>query len=64
VLRAENHAVVAEFLASEPTALEVALPREVATIATGVAGTPGLQILPGAAGMDGFYYACLERRRA
>jgi 16S rRNA (cytosine967-C5)-methyltransferase len=64
VLRAENHAVVAEFLASEPTALEVALPRELATIATGVAGTPGLQILPGAAGMDGFYYACLERRRA
>ena len=64
VLRAENHAVIAGFLASEPTAAEVALPRALDAIATRTAGTPGLQILPGAAGMDGFYYACLERRRA
>jgi 16S rRNA (cytosine967-C5)-methyltransferase len=64
VLRAENDAVIAEFLAGEPTAAEVAPPRELDGIATRTAGTPGLQILPGAAGMDGFYYACLERRRA
>jgi 16S rRNA (cytosine967-C5)-methyltransferase len=64
VLRAENHAVIAKFLESEPTAAPVALPRALDAIVTPVEGAPGLQILPGAAGMDGFYYACLERRRA
>jgi 16S rRNA (cytosine967-C5)-methyltransferase len=64
VLRAENHAVIAGFLKNEPAAVPVALPRALDAIVTPVEGAPGLQILPGAAGMDGFYYACLERRRA
>jgi 16S rRNA (cytosine967-C5)-methyltransferase len=62
VLHAENHAVIAKFLEREPTAAPVALPRALDAIVTPVEGAPGLQILPGAAGMDGFYYACLERR--
>lgn len=64
VLRAENHAVIAKFLESEPTAALVALPSALDAVVSPVEGAPGLQILPGAAGMDGFYYACLERRRA
>jgi 16S rRNA (cytosine967-C5)-methyltransferase len=64
VLRAENHEVITAFLASEPTAILVTLPRTFETIGTPIADAPGVQILPGAAGMDGFYYACLERRRA
>jgi 16S rRNA (cytosine967-C5)-methyltransferase len=63
VLRAENHEVVAAFLAHEPSASLVALPPGLEAIGTPVANAPGLQILPGAAAMDGFYYACLERRR-
>jgi 16S rRNA (cytosine967-C5)-methyltransferase len=64
VLRAENHELIAAFLADEPSASLGALPPGLETIGTPVADAPGLQILPGAAGMDGFYYACLERRRA
>ena len=64
VLRAENHEVIATFLASEPAAIAVALPPALQKAGQQSAGAPGVQILPGAAGMDGFYYACLERRRA
>ncbi len=64
LLRAENHAVVAEFLATEPTAGAAALPRALAALGIQARDAPGAQILPGAAGMDGFYYACLEKRRA
>ncbi len=64
VLRAENHAVIAAFLASEPTAVALPPPPGLETIAVQSTDSPGMQILPGAAGMDGFYYACLERRRA
>jgi 16S rRNA (cytosine967-C5)-methyltransferase len=64
VLRAENHAVIATFLASEPGAFAVALPQALEQAGHQSADLPGVQILPGAAGMDGFYYACLERRRA
>ena len=28
-----------------------------------MARNAGIQILPGEAGMDGFYYACMEKRR-
>ena len=58
-LRAENHAVIERFLAQTPDA------RALPLAAPGHAGAdaPGLQILPGEAGMDGFYYACLEQRR-
>jgi 16S rRNA (cytosine967-C5)-methyltransferase len=64
VLHAENSEVIAAFLASEASAVEAALPHELDARGKRGAGAPGLQILPGAAGMDGFYYACLERRRA
>jgi 16S rRNA (cytosine967-C5)-methyltransferase len=64
VLPAENEAVVAEFLTSEPRAASEpwpqALPRPPGAIATG----HGTQLLPGAeAGTDGFYYALLRHGR-
>jgi 16S rRNA (cytosine967-C5)-methyltransferase len=60
VLHAENGAVVGAFLHAEPTAREHGL---LATLPVGRGPSrgPGMQILPGAAGMDGFYYACLEK---
>jgi 16S rRNA (cytosine967-C5)-methyltransferase len=59
VLRAENEGVVGAFLAATPEASD--------RTAVGTAGWParpgepgpGYQVLPGEAGMDGFYYACL-----
>ena len=62
VLQAENEAVIAGFLraaagAEDRTAL---LTKGWGPSATGSAG-PGYLNLPGAAGMDGFYYACLVR---
>ncbi len=62
VLRAENERVIAAFLAAEASAVPATLPRELAAAGVHTADAPGVQILPGAAGMDGFYYACLERR--
>ncbi len=61
VLRAENEGVVGAFLAATPEASD--------RTAVGTAGwparpgepSPGYQVLPGEAGMDGFYYACLTR---
>ena len=61
VLRAENEGVVGAFLAATPEASD--------RTAVGTAGWPsrpgeagpGYQVLPGEAGMDGFYYACLTR---
>ena len=64
LLPAENEAVMAEFLASEPTARTVelkagllppdAVPRKI-----------GVQLVPSAqAGTDGFYYACVENTTA
>jgi 16S rRNA (cytosine967-C5)-methyltransferase len=65
VLKAENAAVVAEFLRRTPEAVDVT---ESASLAVpglppqpGMAG-PGIALLPGLAGTDGFYYACLQRR--
>ncbi len=64
VLRAENAAVVGEFLAAEPTALDVT--ESARLLLPGVAPVPGPGpgcALPcGAADADGFYYACLEKR--
>jgi 16S rRNA (cytosine967-C5)-methyltransferase len=57
VLRRENEEVVAAFLAAHPDAWE---PPSVAD--WGRASTHGRQILPGEAGMDGFYYAVLVKR--
>ena len=50
VLRAENQAVVDEFLGRTRSAHR--------------APVPAVSILPGEAGMDGFHYACLEQRQA
>lgn len=61
VLRAENEAVVAQFLRDAPGAVDRTpeltrgWPKR-----SGDAG-PGYLVQPGEAGMDGFYYACLER---
>jgi 16S rRNA (cytosine967-C5)-methyltransferase len=64
VLQAENAGVVAGFLADTPGAVEAT---ESASLALrglpplpAMAG-PGLALLPGLAGTDGFYYACVER---
>ncbi len=58
ILPAENEAVVADFLARQGDAAPGPAPP---------AGRPtgaGYQILPGEGGMDGFFYACLERQSA
>ncbi|HEY7378760.1 MAG TPA: 16S rRNA (cytosine(967)-C(5))-methyltransferase RsmB [Steroidobacteraceae bacterium] len=62
VLRAENEQVIDAFVCGEPAAISVPIPEGF--------GPPGertlrggLQLLPGGAGMDGFYYACVEKRR-
>jgi 16S rRNA (cytosine967-C5)-methyltransferase len=58
-LPAENEEVAARFLAGEPGARPVPVSTEVPGA---IPRTVGLQLLPGgAAGADGFYYACLEK---
>jgi 16S rRNA (cytosine967-C5)-methyltransferase len=60
VLEAENRGVVGAFLATTPEAHDVT-----ATLTGGWPPRPspgvGYAILPGEAGMDGFYYACLRK---
>ncbi|HVT33186.1 MAG TPA: 16S rRNA (cytosine(967)-C(5))-methyltransferase RsmB, partial [Rhodanobacteraceae bacterium] len=58
VLRAENEAVVGAFLDACPAARGMTVPA-----AFGVESGAGRQHLPGAAGMDGFYYAIVEKAR-
>ena len=61
VLPAENEGVVSRFLREEPMARAAAMPHGEDLAPGGVAGTVGTQLLcGGAAGSDGFYYACLE----
>jgi 16S rRNA (cytosine967-C5)-methyltransferase len=69
-LRAETSAVIEEFLRNEPTARDAtgerlqALPAIAQALGQGThAGTGGLRIAAGSAGMDGFYYALLEKAR-
>jgi 16S rRNA (cytosine967-C5)-methyltransferase len=64
ILRDENAAVVGDFLDAEPAAVDVT---ESARLL--LPGTPpwrqerpGFALPSGAAGADGFYYACLEKR--
>jgi len=61
VLPAENEAVVRRFLAEEPRARPAPMPRGEDLAPGAQAGGIGTQLLcGGAAGTDGFYYACLE----
>jgi len=61
VLPAENEAVVGRFLKEQPQARLAPMPRGEDLAPGGVAGGAGTQLLcGGAAGTDGFYYACLE----
>lgn len=65
VLRAENAAVVAGFLADTPAAADITNSASLGVPglqSLGVTNGPGIALLPGVAGTDGFYYACLERR--
>ncbi len=62
VLRAENEQVVATFLDGEPTATSVPIPASFGPAGVRMARNAGIQVLPGEAGMDGFYYACMEKR--
>ncbi|RDS82199.1 16S rRNA (cytosine(967)-C(5))-methyltransferase RsmB [Dyella monticola] len=57
LLRAENEAVIAPFLASRDDACAVSMAWPV-----GQAAAVGWQILPGDGDLDGMYYAVLERR--
>jgi len=61
VLRAENEAVVAGFLAEATDAVDrtADATRDWAPRPAGAG--PGYQVLPGEADMDGFYYACLRK---
>jgi 16S rRNA (cytosine967-C5)-methyltransferase len=61
ILQAENHEVVTRFLAEEGSAR--ILPLDAGGPGMMRPESPGRQILTGEAGMDGFYYACLERRK-
>ena len=57
VFRRENAAQIGAFLAGHPDA--AALPLDAAW---GLVSGAGRQVLLGEGGMDGFYYACLEKR--
>jgi 16S rRNA (cytosine967-C5)-methyltransferase len=57
VFQRENAAQIAAFLAGHPDA--AALPVQTGW---GVTAGAGRQVLTGQGGMDGFYYACLEKR--
>jgi 16S rRNA (cytosine967-C5)-methyltransferase len=58
VLRAENEAVIGGFLAAHADAKWLPLPERSGRVAGG-----GRQNLPGNEGMDGFYYALVEKAR-
>ena len=62
VLRAENEAVVEEFLAATPLAADRTPEATRHWPARPDGWGPGYLVRPGEAGMDGFYYACLTRR--
>lgn len=61
VLKRENAEVVADFLARTPDAEPLETPQQLVAAGVGRPAGPGLQILPGEADMDGFYYACLRK---
>ncbi len=61
ILKAENHAVVAAFLNEQADAYLCELSAEIRALAAPNSG-PGLQLLPGSAGTDGFYYALMSKQ--
>jgi 16S rRNA (cytosine967-C5)-methyltransferase len=61
VLRAENAAIVEGFLSRHPDAADLTPELTAAWPRRPDAAGPGYQVLPGEAGMDGFYYACLGK---
>ncbi len=61
VLAAENDAVVGEFLGRHNDAREDRVLPNYNIRDLMVEKTCGFQVLPGSQGLDGFYYACLER---
>ncbi|MGA9032753.1 MAG: 16S rRNA (cytosine(967)-C(5))-methyltransferase RsmB, partial [Sulfuricaulis sp.] len=56
ILAVENEKQLSAFILRHPEAREVMLP-----MSAGRARAVGRQILPGEAGMDGFYYACIRK---
>ena len=65
VLKAENRQVIRAFFRKFPDAVDVTESASLVLGAishTGPVDGPGTALLPGMNGMDGFYYACLERR--
>ena len=62
VLPAENEAVAGRFLQEQPQARPASMPQGEGLAPGGIALGVGTQLLcGGAAGSDGFYYACLEK---
>jgi len=61
VLAAENDAVVGDFLARHSNAREDRLLPNYNIRDLMVEKTCGVQVMPGSQGLDGFYFACLER---
>ncbi|MEZ5585041.1 MAG: 16S rRNA (cytosine(967)-C(5))-methyltransferase, partial [Candidatus Competibacteraceae bacterium] len=57
ILHQENEQLIAAFLATQTDAREVPV-----NASWGQRRAHGRQILPGEAGMDGFYYACLVKQ--
>jgi 16S rRNA (cytosine967-C5)-methyltransferase len=71
-LRAENAEVIGEFVARQRDVRDVTsqLIRDLGMpelgmkqLATGESQEPGFRIAAGTAGMDGFYYACLDKTK-
>lgn len=60
--KAENHAILADFLGSVADAVSVDPAQWPGWPDFGVRGAHGVQILPGEAGSDGFYYAAVSKR--
>ncbi|MDX1486890.1 MAG: 16S rRNA (cytosine(967)-C(5))-methyltransferase RsmB [Acidiferrobacterales bacterium] len=56
ILAVENERQMRAFLTQHPDAAPVAL-----SLPFALARDPGMQILPGQEGMDGFYYGCLQK---
>jgi 16S rRNA (cytosine967-C5)-methyltransferase len=61
ILQAENSAVIAAFLAKRADAMIVRPAQAPAGLGRSRPGEPGLYLIVGEAGTDGFYYACLEK---